>query len=71
MEQTKPELKIIGEDGNIFNLLAITRRRCRELKKEEPEGNWDQKWKDLNDGVTSSKSYGEALGVFTEYFDVQ
>ncbi len=67
----KPTIKIIGEDGNIFNLLAIAKKRFRELNREEPEAGWDKKWQEFLDGVESSKSYNEALVVFMEYFDVE
>ncbi len=71
MKNEKPTLKIIGEDGNIFNLLAIARRRFRELNREDPDAGWMETWEEFVTGVESSESYDAALVVFMEYFDVQ
>jgi hypothetical protein len=65
----KPTLKIVGEDGNIFNLLAIARKKFRQLTREEPDTDWEEKWQLFLDEVQSSKSYDEALVVFMEYFE--
>jgi predicted AAA+ superfamily ATPase len=67
----KPTLKIVGEDGNIFNLLAIARKKYRQLTREEPDTDWEEKWQLFLDEVQSSKSYDEALVVFMEYFEVE
>ena len=67
----KPPLKIIGEDGNVFNLIGIAKRKFRELNNEEPDYGWDKKWVEFLDRVESSKSYDEALQVFMDYFDIE
>jgi hypothetical protein len=67
----KPTLKILGEDGNIFNLLAIAKKRFRELNRDDPEAGWNDKWQDFLDDVQNSGSYDEALVVFMDYFDVE
>ena len=60
----KPICKLIGEDGNIFNLLAIARRSLlRAGLKQEAE--------EMVDRVTSSNSYGEALGIIGEYVEIR
>ena len=66
----KPTIKIIDENGNIFNLLAIAKRKFRELNEEEPEKGWNEKWLKFLNEVESSKDYDEALRVFMDYFDV-
>ena len=52
---TKPKCKLIGEDGNIFNLMGIASRTLKRvgLKKQAEE---------MVDRITKSKSYEEALG---------
>lgn len=60
----KPICKLIGEDGNIFNLLAIARRSLLRagLKQEA---------KDMVDRAMSSDSYGEALRIIGEYVEIR
>lgn len=59
----KPVCKLIGEDGNIFNLLAIARRSLLRagLKQEA---------KEMVDKATSSNSYEEALRIIGEYVEI-
>ena len=63
MLSRKPECKLIGEDGNIFNLLAITRRTLliNNMYNESVE---------VVRRVTSSKSYDEALRIIGEYVEI-
>jgi len=67
----KPTIKIIGEDGNIFNLLGIAKRKFRELDREEPDYGWEKKWREFLNRVESSENYDEALIVFMDYFNVE
>ena len=63
MLSRKPECKLIGENGNIFNLLAITRRTLliNNMYNESIE---------VVSRVTSSKSYDEALRIIGEYVEI-
>lgn len=63
MSSRKPECKLIGEDGNIFNLLAIARRTLliNDMYNESIE---------VVRRVTSSKSYDEALQIIGEYVEI-
>lgn len=63
MLSRKPECKLIGEDGNIFNLLAIVRRTLliNNMYNESVE---------VVRRVTSSKSYDEALRIIGEYVEI-
>lgn len=63
MLSRKPECKLIGEDGNIFNLLAITRRTLliNDMYNESIE---------VVRRVTSSNSYDEALLIIGEYVEI-
>jgi len=59
----KPICKLIGEDGNIFNLLAIARRSLLRVGLK-------QEAKEMVDRATSSNSYEEALGIIGEYVEI-
>jgi hypothetical protein len=59
----KPVCKLIGENSNIFNLLAIARR---SLLKE----GLKQEAKEMVVRATSSNSYEEALGIIGEYVEI-
>ena len=60
----KPTVKLIGENGNIFNLLAIATRALKQ------EGLIDQTPK-MKKEVFASKSYEEALGVIEKYVEIE
>ena len=53
-DKNKPDCKLIGEDGNIFNLMARAAKTLREngLSEEAAE---------MRERITSSGSYDEAL----------
>lgn len=60
----KPVCRLIGEDGNIFNLIGIA---SKTLKKE---GLTDEA-KEMIDRVFFSNSYNEALSIIGEYVDIE
>ena len=61
----KPKCRLIGEDGNIFNLMGIVSRTLKEAG--EPE-----KAEEMIRRITSdAKSYDEALAMLMEYVDVE
>lgn len=62
MERKKPKCKLVGSNGNIFNLLGIA---GRALKANGMKDEADEMYK----RVTSSGSYYEALGIICEYVD--
>lgn len=59
----KPDCALIGQDGNIFNLVGIAARILREhdLKKQAQE---------MKDRVFASGSYSEALCIIGEYVNI-
>lgn len=59
----KPDCNLIGQDGNIFNLVGIA---SHTLKKY---GFVDEA-KEMCSRVVSSGSYGEALGIIGEYVNI-
>lgn len=60
----KPACKLVGENGNIFNLLGIASRTLREAGQAD-------KINEMTKKVTSSGSYDEALLVLMEYVKVE
>lgn len=62
-EPEKPDCALIGQDGNIFNLVGIAERTLRE------HGLTDQA-KEMKDRVFASGSYGEALCIIGEYVNL-
>ena len=61
--RAKPKCALIGEDGNIFNLMGIASRTLKDngLRAEA---------KEMCDRITSSGSYDEALCIIGEYVDI-
>lgn len=59
----KPKCKLIGEDGNIFNLLRLV---MNALKRE---GLLDEA-KAVNEEVLAASSYDESLRIFMKYVEV-
>ena len=56
----KPTAKVIGEDGNVFNTLAI----CSKALKRD--GQHD-KAKEMSDRVFDAENYQQALNIMQEY----
>ena len=61
---TKPKCKLIGEDGDIFNLIGIASRSLRLAGLED-------KAKEMSQKVMQSQSYTEALSIIMEYVEVE
>ncbi len=62
-KRNKPDCKLIGEDGNIFNLMARAARTLRE-------SNLSEEAKEMRERITSSGSYDEALCIIGEYVNI-
>lgn len=60
----KPTVKLIGEDGNIFNIVGIV---SRELKRNgfKDEAN------EYMEKVFGCESYDEALRITMAYVDIE
>lgn len=61
--QEKPDCALIGEDGNIFNLVGIASRTLRGSGLEDQA-------KEMTSRVFASGSYGEALSIIGEYVNI-
>ena len=60
----KPKCKLIGENGNIYNLMTITSKTLKEYGQE------DKAKEMFNRITTTANSYHEALGIIMEYVDI-
>ena len=59
----KPKCKLIGENGNIFNLIAIASRVLRQNDMREQAN-------EMQNRIYASGSYDEALSIICEYVEV-
>ncbi len=62
-QKEKPDCALIGQDGNIFNLMGIA---FRTLKGK----GLGEQAKEMQDRIASSGSYDEALGIIGEYVNI-
>ena len=62
-EPEKPDCALIGQDGNIFNLVGIAARTLREHDLKDQA-------KEMKDRVFACGSYGEALCIIGEYVNI-
>lgn len=62
-ERKKPDCALIGQDGNIFNLVGIASHTLKHC------GLADQA-KEMSSRVMSSGSYNEALSIIGEYVNI-
>ena len=61
----KPECKLVGQDGNIFNLMGIVGRTLRQNNLPEQA---DEMSKRIMGG--EAQSYSQALAILMEYVDI-
>ncbi len=63
-KQTGVHVKLIGEDGNVFNLINLVKRALISAGHKELA-------EEMQEAVMSCGSYDEALVIFTEYVEVE
>jgi hypothetical protein len=64
VKSMKPKCKLVGENGNIFNLMGIAARTLKRAGlREEAE--------EMVSRITKSQSYDEALRIIMEYVDAE
>ena len=61
-DKVKPKVQLVGQDGNVFNLLGICTKALKRAGQHEEA-------KELQNRVFASKSYDEALVLMMEYVD--
>lgn len=60
----RPRLKLVGENGNAYNLLCLARRAAQRA-------GWPkERWEAVRDRATSG-NYDHLLAVLMEEFDVE
>jgi hypothetical protein len=64
MENSKPVVKLVGQDGNAFAILGACRKAARKA------GWSDEKIKEVLAEMTSG-DYDNLLGVAMKHFDVE
>jgi hypothetical protein len=64
MQNLKPVAKVIGEDGNVFNLIGICMKALKRAGQPE-------KAKEMQEKIFAAGSYEEALNIMGEYCDLQ
>ncbi len=62
-KQTKPNCPLIGENGNIYNLVGIA---AKTLKRN----GMSTEASEMSEKVFKSGSYEEALGIIGEYVNI-
>lgn len=62
-EQQKPDCKLLGENGNIFNLTGVASRTLRQNSMAEEAV-------EMRDRIRASGSYDEALCIIGEYVNI-
>ena len=60
----KPRVKLIGEDGNVFNLIGIVQRELRKAGQHEQA---KEVWTRIN---SEAEDYDHALRIMQEYVEV-
>jgi len=65
MKPMKPKCRLIGENGNIFNLMGIVSKTLKEAGEPEKADEMIQRI------TKEAKSYDEALAMLMEYVDVE
>lgn len=62
----KPACKLVGENGNIFNLIRIVSRTLRDKDMYEQEEEMMQRFMD-----GEPQSYEQALTILGEYVEIE
>jgi len=60
---SKPKLKLLGKDGNVFNLIGLA---VNALKKAGQKENAEK----MSTECFSCRSYDEAIGTIMDYCEV-
>ena len=58
----KPKVKLVGQNGNIYNILGIASRALKEA-------GYADEAKEMQTEVFASDSYQEALAIVLQYVD--
>jgi hypothetical protein len=64
MENKKPRVKLVGENGNVFNLTGICSKALKEVGMKDES-------KEMCSRIFKCGFYHEALAIMMEYCDVK
>jgi len=59
----KPKCQVIGENGNVFNIIAIVKKALNDSGQRDKGLEWQKR-------AIQSKSYDDVLNLMHEYVDV-
>jgi len=60
----KPICKLVGQDGNIFNLINI-------VSKVLKNNDLHDEAKEMTNRIFNSRSYNEALRIISDYVEIE
>jgi hypothetical protein len=60
----KPVCKLIGEDGNVFNLIGRTKRTLKQAKMLDSANQMTKR-------CFEAKDYNEVLMIISEYVEIE
>lgn len=63
----KPMCKLLGENGNVFNLIGIVRKTLRNEGLDAELASFDAKFSDLQ---KNGGTYDDVLTLFRDYVDI-
>ncbi|NCB43394.1 MAG: hypothetical protein EOM59_12355 [Clostridia bacterium] len=64
----KPVCKLIGQNGNVFNLIGITRKTLKDHGLQQELDQFDQRFNEIKD---NSGSYYDVLNLIAEFVTVE
>jgi hypothetical protein len=64
VDNWKPKCRLVGEDGNVFNLIGLASRALKKAGLAEQA-------KDMTSKVFAAGSYDEALRIIGEYVEIE
>ena len=64
----KPPCKLIGQNGNVFNLIGITRKTLKEYGLQQELDQFDQRFTEIKE---NGGSYDDVLNLISEFVDVE
>ena len=64
----KPTCKLIGQNGNVFNLIAITRKTLKNHGLQQEIDRFDQRFYEIKE---NNGSYDDVLNLITEFVTVE
>ena len=63
----KPKCKLVSENGNVFNLIAVVRRTLKENNLDQELELFNKDFKKIQE---TGGCYDDVLVLFMEYVDV-